>query len=195
MTPIGQSGVRFASSVDFMSPPPGGFEFGIGDDVVGGRNAAEIMPKVRALLAKHGVGTDPELALAEYMCPRMGPESRRYCRGAVPAPDYVLPREALANCAPLAPRPMVPFDTVQRRLGVCSSCPRHERHWCLTCTGAFDEIKRMMRGRRPLLPADRFSGVCGCARAYEAVVCSIDYDGEAPWPDAPETCWRRRNDV
>lgn len=192
-TPAGNAGVRFRSSVDFMSPPPSGFEFAVGDELVSGRNAAEIMPKVRALLRKHGIAADPEMALAEYMCPRLGPMARFYCAGTFSAPDHVLPREALANCAAYASRPVVPFDTVQRRLGACSACPKHERHWCLTCSGAFNEIKRMMGGRRPLLPADRFSGVCGCARAYEAVVCSVDYEGEAEWPGTPETCWRKHD--
>lgn len=177
-----------------MSPPPGGFVFAIGDDKVSGRTAPEILPKVVKLLAKHGVSAPAEEALAEYMCPRLGPAARYMCTGDVKAPEHTLPREALANCALYARRPIVPFETIQRRMGVCSTCPKHERDWCLTCTGAFTQIQRMMEGRRPLLPADRFSGVCGCAKAYEAVICSVEHEGE-PWPDAPDTCWRRSTDV
>lgn len=186
--------VSFRASVDMMPVPDGGFEFAIGDDRVSARTAAEIMPKVRSLLLKHGVSAPAEIALAEYMCPRMGARARFFCEGDVPVPKHVLPREALAGCAAYAKLPLVPFDVIQRRLGICSSCPKHERDWCLTCTGAFAKIEQMMGGRRPLLPADRFSGVCACAKAYEAVVCSVVHEGE-PWPDAPETCWRRTGDV
>ena len=184
----------FLASVDMMPPVPGGFEFAIGEDKVAARTAIEIMPKVRALLAKHHVSAPAEVALAEYMCPRMGALASRYCRGEVEMPKQVLPRDALENCAQFARLPLVPFDVIQRRLGACLDCPKHERNWCLTCTGAFSKIEQMMGGRRPLLPADRFSGVCGCAKAYEAVVCSVDHPGEV-WPDAPATCWRRQSDV
>lgn len=182
---------RFRSNIEMMSTPPGGFEFAIGDDKVTARTAVEILPKVRNMLKRHGIDAIPEHALAEYMCPRMGVQTQFYCVGDTKVPEHVLPRDALANCVPYVDLPMVPFDEIQKRLSVCSSCPKHERHWCLTCTGAFDQLKRMMKGRRPLLPADRFSGVCGCAKAYEAVVCSVEHEGE-PWPDTPETCWRNK---
>lgn len=185
----------FRASVDMMPTPEGGFEFAIGDDKVSARTAPEIMPKVRRLLMKHNISADPEIALAEYMCPRLGRQAAFFCTGDVRPVSHVTPKEALANCAQYAKLPMVPFDVIQRRMGICSSCPKHERNWCLTCTGAFAKIEQLMGGgRRPLLPADRFSGVCGCAKAYEAVVCSVDHPGE-PWPDAPAECWRRRSDV
>lgn len=186
--------VSFRARVDMMPAPRGGFEFAVGDDKVSARTAAEIMPKVRAVLARHGVSVPAEIALAEYMCPRLGDEARHLCQGDVKSPDFVGQREALANCAAYAGLPMVPLDVVQGRLAACATCPRHERHWCLTCTGAFARLQAMMGGRRPLLPADRFSGVCGCARAYEAAVCSVVH-GKDVWPDAPDTCWRRRDDV
>lgn len=184
----------FRANVDMMPTPDGGFEFAVGGDKVSARTAPEIMPKVRRLLAKHGISAPAEIALAEYMCPRMGAKAKFFCEGDVEAPKHVLPQEALAGCAAYAKRPMVPFDVIQRRIGTCSSCPKHERNWCLTCTGAFAKIEQMMGGRRPLLPADRFSGVCGCAKAYESVVCSVEH-GKDLWPDTPETCWRRHEDV
>lgn len=186
----------FRPNIEMMPPlGPDGYEFAIGDDKVTGRTAAEILPKVRRLLATHGVSAPAEIALAEYMCPRMPRHMAvMLCQGDMPAkPKQVLPREALDNCATYVNRPIVPFDVIQRRIGVCSTCPRHERNWCITCTGAFTQIQQMMKGRRPMLPADRFSGVCGCAKAYEAVVCSVEHEGE-PWPDTPETCWRRTED-
>lgn len=184
--------VRFRSNIEMMSSPRDGFEFAIGDEKVSARTAVEILPKVRRLLAKHNISTLPEIALAEYMCPRMGAEAAWFCTGDVKQVPHVTPREALANCTQYVDKPMLTFEEIQRRMSICTQCPKHERNWCLTCTGAFDQIKRLMKGRRPLLPADRFSGVCGCAKAYETVVCSVEHDGE-PWPDTPETCWRLKD--
>lgn len=186
----------FTASVDMMPALPGGYEFAVGDDVVTARTAAEIMPKVRRLLLKHGISAPAEMALAEYMCPRMGPFATKFCTGVPVPPEHVLAGEALKNSASYMRRPMVPFETIQRRMGMCSDCPAHERHWCPTCVGALSKLKDMSGGRRPTLPVDRFSGVCGCARAYEAAVCSVDYEeGEAVWSGTPETCWRRKGDV
>ena len=188
----------FIASADAMPPLPGGYEFALGGDKVSARTAVEILPKVSALLLKHKVSAPAEIALAEYMCPRMGALARSFCKGDFGTVKCVRPAEALSGSAAYAKRPLVDFDTIQRRLAQCSKCPRHERHWCVGCTGAAAKLRAMMGGRgrrRPALPMDRFSGVCACAKAYEMVVCSVQYGDEPVWEDAPDECWRRTEDV
>lgn len=177
--------------VSIMSPPPGGFVFETHGERVTGRCFDEIAPKVRGLMAKYGIAGTAEAAVAGYMCPRLGPAAHAFCAGEFSASDDVGRHEAVDNCEPYYSRQVAPFDVIERRLARCMTCPRHFRGWCLTCTGHHQRILNGFRGRRPALPVDRGTGVCTCARAYEAAVASVEYAPEEKiWEGAPETCWR-----
>ena len=62
----------FTASVDMMPALPGGYEFAVGDDVVTACTAAEIMPKVRRLLLKHGISAPAETAVSTARAADMG---------------------------------------------------------------------------------------------------------------------------
>ena len=66
----------------------------------------------------------------------------------------------------------------------------HRRTVCLTCTGVIDWTVRSFGGRRPRLPEDRMSGMCGCAETYESVVASVDPRELPVWDGVPGSCWR-----
>lgn len=172
--------------------PRGGFFYETHGEKVSAPTYVQIEPKVRALMRKYGIPGTVEQAVAGYMCPRI-PEAASLCTGPVSrAADYVMPREAMANAEKAAAgRHVVPFDEIERRLRVCLSCPKHTREYCVTCTGHMQRIMLLFNGRRPSVPEDRGSGICRCARAYEAALASVEYGpGDKVWDGAPETCWR-----
>lgn len=177
---------RFRST---MTPPPGGmFFYEHAGERVEARTWLEMRPKVEALMAKHGLKGYADLLVAAYMCPHM---PGWYCTGAVPARSVTTVKTALANAVPYYRRELVPFDEISRRMRICHECPKHERDVCLTCTGILDRIKMSFGGRRVSVLEDKMSGVCSCAKTFEAVVASVEH-GDEPWPDAPDCCWRKR---
>lgn len=185
--------VRFQNP--YASPPGGMFFFEHEGERVTGRCFQEIAPKVRRLMEKYSIPGTAELVLAEYMCPRMGPAANWFCVGKFDRSTDIRSVEAMDNCKPYFAKPLAPFDKVERRLERCMACPKHFRGWCLTCTGHYERMMRGFRGMRTELPIDRGTGVCLCARAYEAAVASVEYgDADKVWEGVPDTCWRK-NDV
>lgn len=171
--------------------PHGGFFYETHGEKVAAPTYVEIEPKVRALMRKYHIPGTVEEAVAGYMCPRI-PEGARLCTGSfAPARDMIPAREAMANSEAYAGRHVVTFDELSRRLRVCMACPKHTREFCVTCTGHMNRILLLFNGRRVSVPEDRGSGICRCARAYEAAIASVDYGrDEKPWAGAPDTCWR-----
>lgn len=181
--------VRFDNP--YASPPGGKFFFEANGERVEGRCFQEIAPKVRSLMAKYKIPGTAELVLAEYMCPRIGPAANWFCTGAFKRSDDIRAIEALDNCKPYYSRRLAPFDVVERRLERCLSCPKHFRGWCMSCVGHLDRISAGFKGARTELPIDRGTGVCTCARAYEAAIASVEYGkDEKVWEGVPDTCWR-----
>lgn len=182
----------FFKDVNFL--PPGGLFFYERDgERVTGRTFLEIAPKVKAILARHGIATSVEAEIADYMCARM-PDPGRYCRGASVAVQHVTPHVAIANSMPYCSpaRQVVAFDEVERRLRVCSACPKHRRDWCPTCSGHVSRMMSAFGGRRRKVPEDTLAGVCQCAKAYELAIASVEYgEGDKVWDGVPDTCWRK----
>lgn len=174
---------------------PGGFFFEIDGDRAEARTLVELRPKAAAILARHGRGGESvDAAVAAFMCPRLGNDARWACSGEFRHENWIGPREALQKSAEFGGRQVVPFDEIERRLAVCSSCPKHYRGWCLACNGHLERVLSMFDEARPRLPADSGSGVCRCTGAYEAAMVSVAYgEGDPVWEGAPETCWRRRD--
>lgn len=177
-----------ASIRSFMVPPPGGEYFCmVGDDRISGTDWHAFRPRVVEFMRAHGVDGSPELFVAGCMCPYM-PDW--YCRGVFGSRPVRMD-EARRNAPEWFRRLVVPFDTVQCRLAVCVKCPRHNRSFCMTCTGLMPWICRGFGGRRVKVPEDALSGMCECARTFAAVVASVEYGKEEPrWEGIPETCWR-----
>lgn len=184
--------VRFANP---WSIPPGGYFFEIDGDRAEGRSLPEMRPKVEAILARHGrAGESVELALANYMCPRLGRAAAWLCAGDFKAKSYVRPADALSGSARYATMPVAPFDAIQRRVSECMKCPKHERAWCTTCNGHLDRVIAMFGRSRPRLPLDAGAGVCTCAKAYVSAVASPAYGpDDKVWEGTPATCWRFRD--
>ena len=182
-----------ASFVTTLSTPPGGYFYELGGDRAEGPCYSVVLKRVAEIMRKHGREGSPEAELAGYMCPRMGPAAALFCRGAFTPSHDVTKQEAIENSLGYGRRPLVPFDVVSRRMAVCQSCRKRFRSWCLTCAGHYSAILSAFRGRRPKLAADAVSGVCDCARAYEAAIASVDYGDEPPWDGVPETCWRKKD--
>lgn len=179
------SDARFRST---MTPPPGGeFFYEHGGERVSARTWLEMQPRVEDLMRRHGLSGYPDLLVAEYMCPHM-PDW--YCAGAS-ARHVTTLKEALANAVPYYSAPLVQFDEVSRRMRVCHGCPRHERDVCLTCTGILSRIRAGFGGRRVSVLEDRLSGICSCAKTFEAVVASVEHGGTPEWADVPDGCWRK----
>lgn len=176
--------------VNFL-PPGGLFFYETHGERVVGRTFLEIAPKVRALMAKHGIPGLAESELAAYMCPRM-PDPGRYCRGARVPLAHVVPHVAIANSLPYCSRRVVAFDEIERRMRVCSACPKHRRDWCPTCSGHVSRMMSAFGGRRRKVPEDTLAGVCQCAKAYEMAIASVEYgEGDKVWDGVPDTCWRK----
>jgi hypothetical protein len=174
--------------------PPGGFFCEVAGEKVTGRTFIEIEPKVRALMTRHNIPGLPEALIASYMCPRLD-DPGRYCKGETVPVQHTRPREAFEKSVAYTRKPVVSFDKIERREIVCTKCPKHQRHWCPTCSGHPAKLSAMFAGRRPDLPVDKVTGVCECAKAYEYAITSVEYGkDEKIWEGAPETCWRY-NDV
>ena len=172
--------------------PPGGlFFFEAAGERATGRTFVEIIPKVRAILARHGIKGFAESLLAEYMCPRM-PNPGAYCRGELVPAAHVRPHVAIRESLPYCKRQVVAFDVIERRMRKCQECPMHKREWCPTCTGHVSSMMQAFGKRRTALPEDTLSGVCQCARAYELAIASVEYGEKEPvWEGVPDTCWRK----
>lgn len=176
--------VRFKSK---MTPPPGGkFFLEVDGDRVEAHTWLEMLPKVQALMARHNIGGFAEDLVANYMCPYM-PDW--YCTGHV-GHSVTTVHDARKNAAQYYSRNLVTFDRLSERMRICHDCPKHERDICLTCTGILHNIMVSFGGKRVKVPEDLMSGVCGCAKTFEAVIASVEHDGD-PWEGAPDTCWRR----
>lgn len=178
--------VRFRS---VMTPPPGGrFFYELGGERVEATTWLEMKPKVEALMAKHGVTGYASDLVAEYMCPHV---AGWYCTG-VPVRMSVTKKTALENAEDYFGKELVQFNEIEARLRACQSCPMHEREVCLTCTGILKHIKAKFGGRRPRLLEDDLSGICGCAKTFEAVISSVDVTDAPEWDGIPDTCWRKQ---
>lgn len=179
--------------VSVMTPPPGGkFFYEVNGERVEAATWPEMQPKAAALMAKNGIEGPVEWAVASYMCPSM-PDW--YCRG-VAGRTVVRDREAVVAAEQYFRKPLVPFDTVSDRLRACSECQKHSREGaCITCSGRLAWILARFGGRRfrPKVLEDELSGVCTCARTFEAVIASVSYgEDEECWEGAPDTCWRKK---
>jgi len=184
--------VRFENP--YAAPPGGKFFFEHEGERVEGRCFQEIAPKVRKLMDKYSIPGSAELVLAEYMCPRLGAGASWFCKGQFQASNDVRSTEALDNCKPYYGKTLAAFDVVERRLEKCLACPKHFRGWCLTCTGHYNHMMLGFRGQRTELPIDRGTGVCLCARAYEAAIASVEYGKDDKiWEGVPDTCWRKED--
>jgi hypothetical protein len=171
--------------------PLGGFFYELNGERVTGRHFCEMEGPVRALLRKYHRTETVEEAVANYMCPRI-PEASWLCTGGFKE-SKIRPAEALANSINLTSgRDVVTFDEIERRLRVCMACPMHTREFCVTCTGHIERIILMFDGRRRKVPEDAGSGICKCAKAYEAALASVAYGkDEALWEGVPNICWRK----
>ena len=173
-------------------PPAGGFFYELNGEKVTGRFFCDIEPKVRALLRKYNRTETAEEAVAGYMCPRI-PEASWMCTGGF-TKAKIQPSEALRNSTVISEgREVVPFDEIERRRRACMACPMHTREFCVTCTGHMERIMLLYGGRRQRVPEDAGSGICRCAKAYEAAIASVEYGKDEPgWEGSPDTCWRNR---
>lgn len=174
---------------NLMNPPPGGVFFYEHDgERIEAKYWFDMEPRMLDLMRRHLLVGDPARMVAEQMCPQM-PDW--YCTGAIAGTDVVRTDEARRNSAAYFNKPTVAFDEISRRLQTCVRCPRHQRKFCMTCTGILDWIQAGFGGRRTRVPEDRLSGVCTCARALESAIAAVDYGESSPaWDDTPDTCWR-----
>lgn len=172
-----------------MTPPPGGKYFlEINGERVEANNWPTMHMKAHALMMKHGINEPVEWVVAEYMCPYM---PSWYCRGSS-SRVVIRDKEAWANAQPYFRHDLVTFDAISERLRICANCPKHSREGsCVTCSGILSRILASFGGHRPKVLEDAASGVCQCARTYEAVVASVKH-GEDSWEGTPDCCWRNR---
>ena len=177
-----------ARFVSVMTPPPGGKYFlEINGERVEDTNWPMMHQKAAALMAKHGVTGPVEWAVAEYMCPYM-PDW--YCRGVV-GRTVIRDKEAWDRAQKYFRMNLVTFEEVSRRLRVCQDCPKHSReNGCVTSSGILQKILSAFGGHRVRVLEDEASGICTCARTYEAVVASVVHDKDI-WEGVPDTCWRK----
>lgn len=177
--------VRFRSR---MTPPPGGkFFFEHDGERVEARTWLEMAPKMEDLMRRHGLDGFAEDLVAEFMCPHM---PSWYCAGES-SRSVTSARDAFRNATPYFPRNLVTFDRISERMRKCHECPKHERDLCLTCTGFLNRIMLSFGGRRVKVLEDQLSGVCACAKTFEAVIASVEYGDDKPWDGVPDTCWRK----
>lgn len=170
-----------------MTPPPGGkFFFTHDGEHIEARTWVEMKPKMEDLMRRHGLTGFADVLVAEFMCPHM---PSWYCTGSV-SRSVTSVKDAKANAKPYYNMNLVTFDKLSDRMRRCHDCPMHERDVCLTCTGILSWILASFGGRRIRVHEDNLSGVCRCAKTFEAVIASVEHGGD-PWPGAPDTCWRR----
>lgn len=176
----------------YMVPPPGGrFYFRHGGDTVAARTWPEMTSAMRRYMAEHpDVTGQVEDLVSSCMCPDM---PQWYCTGTGPVRNPVRLREAWQNAQPYFGRTPVPFDRVSARLRACAECRGcHERGVCLTCTGWLKRIRQQFGASRVRVLEDDLSGMCSCARTFEAVLATVEYGPDEPiWENAPDSCWRR----
>lgn len=177
---------------NILSVPPGGVWFWESrEHFVAEPDYATAVEKLRAILAEEGSSESPEDALARHMCPRM---PRGFCSGGGPSetPGEDTATTYLYNAAPYFSKPVALVDDIERRYGVCASCPKFaESVTCFSCRHLDHVINAKFHGRRVLLPEDASTGVCTCAKTFNMVTASVTYDkDEAVWEGAPPTCWR-----
>ena len=179
----------------FLRVPPGGFVLTIDGETVRSSVYLQFVERAYGLMQKHGVSGDPGGLAAEQMCPKLGPLARVYCTGSYKGGEAPLPAETLASSLVFCSRPVVAFDRIEARAARCLKCPKHKRPWCTSCNGHLARMMTAFGKRRPELPVDRGLGICMCARAYETVLCSVEYKANEPiWAGVPPECWRN-NDV
>jgi hypothetical protein len=172
-----------------MTVPPGGEWFwGDQNHYVSDPDFHTAVEKVRSVLKEIGSTVSPEVAMLEYMCPRM---PRGFCYGfegpaAVTASDY------LGSAAPYFKMPVALVDDIVHRIEKCKSCPMFDGNdLCLTCRHLDDVIYTKFDGRRVRLPGDRRTGICKCAKTFNMVVASVVYpENSEVWEGTPPTCWR-----
>ena len=169
-----------------MSTPPGGeWFFEHGGERVSAPTWFTFLPKLKGLMARHGLKGAPLDVAAAYMCPHM---PSWFCdAGGVKVTSSERARENARQYFRM--HVSNPRD-IAARLAACAACPMHRRTVCLTCTGVIDWTVRSFGGRRPRLPEDRMSGMCGCAETYESVVASVDPRELPVWDGVPGSCWR-----
>ena len=125
--------------------------------------------------------------MLEYMCPRM---PRGFCYGftggsAVTAADY------LKEAEPYFAQPVALVDDIVHRMERCKSCPMFNgSDLCIPCRHIDDIIYTKFKGQRVCLPGDSSSGICKCAKTFNMVVASVNYDKAEVWEGTPPSCWR-----
>lgn len=174
----------------FLAPPGGEYFFECDGESFRTPSYSEAVRRVADIMRRKGKPSrPPEAVLAEYMCPHM-PDG--FCTRQYGNKTFTL-EQMKEDAKRYFNLPLVPFDEVERRLSVCTQCPRHSRTFCLTCVGAVDWIRRGFGGARRILPVDAYTGACQCAGTFAAVVASVEETSLPPWTHAtkPNTCWRK----
>ena len=174
----------FASTV--ATPPGGKWFWEDGEVLFESPSYHTVVDLIRGYFLKKGVTKDATVALAEYMCPRM---PIGFCRGDF-GPRRATVQELVKNTERYSGMPLETIDVVQRRLNICSHCPKCDHSLCVTCRGIDKFVYGMFQGRRMKLPEDRSSGVCTCTGAFTMAAASVCYDGPLGLGEAPVTCWR-----
>lgn len=171
-----------------LSAPPGGVWFWEDGDVsVSSPSYDEAVALVGRALRAKGSSKSPDLALAEYMCPRM---PRSFCRGYV-GPSLPTHADFLRVAQSYASMPVESSDVIADRLDRCLSCPKCLFSVCVRCHGIDERVRLLFGGRRAIISQDPKSGLCQCAGTYAMVVASVAYgEGDKTWEGTPSTCWR-----
>ena len=169
-----------------LTPPGGEYFFEHGGERVPARHWHEFLPKLKDVMARHGIGGTPLDVAAAHMCPHL---PSWFCNSGSAARDFPADRARAAARPYFAMQAVTPSE-IARRLAICRSCPMHSRTVCLTCTGIASWILASFGGRRPSLPEDRLSGICRSAKTFEMAAASVDARGLPEWDDVPDCCWR-----
>lgn len=180
-----------ASFVSQFVPPPGGkYFFKYRNEAFETDSYADAIDRVRGILRKYGMQhLSAATALATYMCPFM-PDG--FCTENYGNKVFALDKQ-WETAQRYYKLPVVAFDEIERRLAVCSTCPRRNRTFCLSCGGGLQRIRAGFGGARRILPADQFTGTCLCAGTFESVIASVEKDALPEWDEAPPpNCWRNQ---
>lgn len=170
-----------------LTPPGGEYFFEHEGERVSARHWLEFLPKLKDVMARHGIKGTPLDVAAAHMCPHM---PSWFCTsGGVR--DFPV-ATARAEARQYFSKQVVTPSEIARRLEVCRTCPKHSRTVCLTCTGIASWILSSFGGRRPSLPDDKMSGICRCANTFEMAAASVDARGLPKWDDVPDCCWRNK---
>lgn len=173
----------------FTKPPEGVYTYDLLGECVSARTYFEFAARVADLHKRKNVpAPDVDRTIAEYLCPRL-PDG--YCTKPS-AIKMVSIQEIKDKAQQYFKKPVLPRDSIEKRLGICANCPCNSRVICLSCTGLDTWIRVNFRNQRDRLPLDAGVGVCTCAETLAAVVASVEYDGADPvWPTTPDNCWRK----